>query len=126
MPLGLPGATTISSLLRANTRGVPVVKPSPFNLSMFVVSAEANTSADAPCSICVTRVGVPAKLNFTVTPELAPWNEVPRALKAAVSDAAAKTETVPLSGVAGEEVLPQAASATAAKIKTTRLRIDAL
>jgi len=38
---------------------------------MLVVSAEANTSAGAPCSICVTSVGVPAKLKSTPTPGFA-------------------------------------------------------
>jgi hypothetical protein len=40
---------------------------------MLVVSADAKTSAGAPCSIWVTSVGEPAKLNLTVVPAFAFW-----------------------------------------------------
>src|SRR5256885_2649865 len=125
MPLGFPGATTISSLLCAKTCGVPAVKPSPFSLSMFVVSADAKTSAGAPCSICVTSVGVPAKLDFIVTAP-AVSKSLPRALNASVRDAAAKTETVPVGAVEGvplPTLLPQAARRTAAPTSASRLPI---
>src|SRR5581483_10768774 len=52
-------------------------------------------SALAPCSSCVRKVGLPAKLNSTLTPGLAFWNSVAMSLKESVRDAAAKTVTLP-------------------------------
>ena len=63
---GLPGGTAISRVLVAKFTGAPSTRPSPVALSMFLVSAEANTSAGAPCWIWVTRSEEPAKLKLTV------------------------------------------------------------
>src|SRR4030095_6194744 len=97
-------------------------------LSMLVVSAEANTSAGAPCWIWVARAWLPAKLKGTLVPPLALVYCWPSWLKAAVSDAAANTlissadpEEPP------EDVLslpPQAASTSAATATAARRVLD--
>src|SRR5437667_2112172 len=97
---------------------------------MFAMSAEAKTSARAPCSIWVTSVGVPAKLNWTLSPGWVASKDVPRAWNESLSEAAAKTERVPLSRAPGDDAagapvaLPQAATNAVASItRTWRLRI---
>src|ERR1700736_5259182 len=80
MFFGLPGATAISCL--------------------FLVSADANTSAGAPWVIWVTRALEPAKLYVNVRPELAAVSFVLAALNAPVSDAAANTLSEPVSAAA--------------------------
>ena len=61
---------------------------------MFLVSAEANTSAGAPCWIWVTRSEEPAKLNVTVVPGWAASNCCPSSVKVDFSEAAANTVRV--------------------------------
>ncbi len=61
---------------------------------MFLVSAEAKTSAFAPDFNCVTRSDEPAKLKVTFVPALADWNFSPMAVKVVFRDAAAKTVSV--------------------------------
>ena len=58
---------------------------------MFLVSAEANTSADAPCVSWVTRSDEPAKLKSTELPGLSVLNCSPISVNVAFRDAAAKT-----------------------------------
>src|SRR5262245_32461715 len=88
MSLGLPCSTTIWSRLLAKFWGVPTRS---VTLSMLVVSAEANTSAGAPCWIWVARAWLPAKLKVTLVPPLAAVYCSPILVKAAVSEAAANT-----------------------------------
>jgi hypothetical protein len=58
--IGLPLATMISSLFFANTSGVPEASSSLVIAVMFLVFAEANTSARAPCLIDVASDELPA------------------------------------------------------------------
>ena len=92
---GLPGGTAISRVLDAKLTGAAAVSESPVALSMFVVSAEAKTSAGAPCWIWATRSEEPAKLKVTVVPGWAFSNSAPIAVKVFFSDAAAKTVISP-------------------------------
>ena len=57
---GLPGATMISSLLRAKVFGWPLARLSSVTRFMFWVLADANRSAGAPCLSCVARDELPA------------------------------------------------------------------
>src|SRR5438034_5689499 len=63
---------------------------------MFLVEAEANTSAGAPLLICVARVELAPKLNFTVSPGLAVSNSLPSCVNVSLSDDAANTVIVPV------------------------------
>src|ERR1039457_5298018 len=119
IPSGFPDLTTISRELRAKIAGVPAMSTACCTGAMSWVEAEANTSAGAPCWICVASVPDEPKLNETVVPGCADWNIVPRVPKAPLSDDAADTVIVPLSAavvavvavvlVAVDE-LPQAAA----------------
>src|SRR3954468_17828829 len=94
-------------------------------VSTLAGSADANTSAGAPCTICVASVPDEPKLNVTLAPGFARLKSSPILPNASVSDAAADTVTAPVAfGVAevGEDdddfdepedpdELPQAASA---------------
>ena len=62
---------------------------------MFVVEAEAKTSAGAPWVICVASAELASKVNFTVVPGCAASNCVPSVVNAPVSDAAASTLIAP-------------------------------
>src|ERR1700730_18475663 len=95
MCLGLPAATATSSLFLAKVTGVST-RPASTNFCMFLVSADANTSAGAPWVIWVTRALEPAKLYVNVRPELAAVSLVLAALNAPVNDAAANTLTAPV------------------------------
>ena len=59
--------------------------------------AEANTSAGAPWVICVASAELPAKLNWTSRSGLSAISWSPSSAKTSVSEAAAKTVSVPLS-----------------------------
>ena len=61
------GAATVSRLAAKYT-GVLPASPAFFTAAICSQSAAANTSATAPCSSCVRRVWLPAKLNSTRTP----------------------------------------------------------
>src|SRR6266571_5255561 len=69
---------------------------------MFLVEAEANTSAGAPLLIWVARLELAPKLNFTVSPGWAASNCFPSWVKVPISDAAANTVSDP---VAVDDVL---------------------
>src|SRR2546429_6841350 len=69
MCLGLPDCTAISSLLWANTDGVPLASAALVTFCMLAWSAEANTSAGPPCRICVASVARPPPLHLTSRPE---------------------------------------------------------
>ena len=95
MRAGFPGGTTMVRVLVAKFLASPSTRSSPLSLSMFRVSAEAKTSAGAPCVICVTRSAEPAKLRVTSDPGLAASNFPAMSVKAVLRDAAAKTVTLP-------------------------------
>ncbi len=65
---------------------------------MLLVSADAKTSAGAPCEICCTSADDASKLNVTFASGFADVNAAPMSVKAAVSDAAAKTVMSPETG----------------------------
>jgi PadR family transcriptional regulator AphA len=67
---------------------------------MFVVSADAKTSAGAPCMICAASAEEASKLNVTLAPGLALVNASPIFSNESVNDVAAKTVMLPLTGVA--------------------------
>src|SRR5215211_6616355 len=62
MLAGLPAATITVRRFLAKVWGA-CAKPSRTASSIFASSAEANTSAGAPCSSCVSRVELPAKFS---------------------------------------------------------------
>src|SRR5581483_2770098 len=114
MCLGLPGATTISSLLRAKTRGAST-RPASTSFCMLFWSADANTSAGAPCWIWVTSAWEPAKLYVTVRWGAFEASVAFSAVNASVSDAAANTVRLPVRGKVVAAVLvlgPQPPSTT--------------
>src|SRR3954452_8115620 len=106
---GLSGGTAISSVLEAKFAGSPSMALADAALSMLAVSAEANTSAGAPCWICATRSEDPPKLSFTVTPLCSLSKALPMSVNVPVSDAAAKTVSVVCRGSATELSDPQPA-----------------
>ncbi len=91
--LGFPGETAIVRVLEAKFTGWPVSSPAADALSMFLVSAEANTSAWAPWVSWVTRSEDPAKENSTDAPGFCLPNSSPIWVKVFFSDAAANTMT---------------------------------
>src|SRR5215472_11889473 len=105
MCFGLPACTAISSLLCANTDGVPDANPPLTTFCTFAWSADAKMSAGAPCWICVTSVGLPAKLNVEAMPGYLRWRSSPIFVNASVSETAASTvrlpETCGADGLAG-------------------------
>src|SRR5579884_116129 len=104
MCLGLPGATAISSLFRANVTGVST-RPAVTSLFMLVWSADAKTSAGAPCWIWVTSALDPAKLDLRSSSGLARMRPVFAELNAPVSDAAANTSRPPVTVAPAEVAL---------------------
>src|SRR6478735_7310118 len=69
--------------------------PAATTWSMFLVLAEANTSAGAPDVIWVARAELAAKLKVTFTPGWAASNCWPSVVKESFSEAAAKTVIPP-------------------------------
>src|SRR6056297_2198531 len=112
MPSGLPGSTTITARLVANTTGSPRVAPASTNRSIGRVSAEAYTSTGAPSTIWLASCDEAAKLTVTVTAASGSTSAYASAISvnASVSDAAAKTTISP---PASSPVLPQADAGTA-------------
>src|SRR4051794_36465071 len=90
---GLSGGTAISSRFVAKGTGF-TARSSATSVSMVEVSAEAKTSAGAPCWICATRSEEPPKLNATLTPLCAASNFLPMSVNVCVNDAAAYTVSV--------------------------------
>src|SRR6476620_10840686 len=101
---------------------------------MFLVAAEANTSAGAPLLICSARAELAPKLNFTVSPGWAASNCLPSSVNVPFSEDAASTVIAPVGAdelLAPEAVLDEllleqpataiAASATAARAKRRML-----
>ncbi len=91
MPAGLPCGVIRVSTLVVNCAGLSPMRPAVLALSMFALSAEANTSAGAPAFSWSTSAAEPSKENFTVTPGWAASNSVPRVAKVGLSDDAANT-----------------------------------
>src|SRR5580704_17899234 len=105
---------------------------------MFLVAAEANTSAGVPLLICSARAELAAKLNFTVSPGWAASNCLPSSVKVPFSEAAANTVIVPVcaaellaagvdellepEAVLEELLLEQPATATAASATAVRAK----
>src|SRR5690625_5400820 len=65
MAAGLPAGTVIIRVLEVKSIGSAALSSLSTSLSMFAVSAEANTSAGAPSWIWVTRPEEPVKLKST-------------------------------------------------------------
>ncbi|MCY1232958.1 hypothetical protein D9M72_454760 [compost metagenome] len=108
---GLDGGTAICRTLVAKFVAAPSRSPASASLAMFVVSAEANTSAGAPWLICVARSEEPAKLSVTLVPGFFFSNSSASVVKVALSEAAAKTVMVPESCPAVSEDAPAAGPA---------------
>ena len=103
---GFPGGVTMVRVLVAKLTGSPVTRPASTALVMLFVSAEANTSAGAPCVSWVTRSEEPAKLNVTFVPGLSFSIWAPNSVKVAFSDAAANTVMSPVMLVGAGDALP--------------------
>src|SRR5262245_15839867 len=130
MSLGLPCSTTIWSRLLAKFWGVPTRS---LTLSMLVVSAEANTSAGAPCWIWVARAWLPAKFKVTLVPPLAAVYCSPILVKAPVSEAAANTlisfddpEEPPDDVLSSLPPQPATTSAATATMTARRVRVRSM
>jgi hypothetical protein len=91
IPFGFPGAVTMTSVLVAKIFGSVALSPS---FSMFFSSAEANTSAGAPCLIWLTSVDDPSNDSDTLTPSFSFSNSPAIAVKVFFNDAAAYTLSV--------------------------------
>lgn len=71
---GFPGAVTMTSVLAAKFVGFPASSPALTTVSICAVSADANTSALAPCVSWVASSEEPAKSNSTPLPGLSALN----------------------------------------------------
>src|SRR3954454_17934925 len=105
MPAGLSGGTAISRVLLAKSWGSSAGRPSATALSMLAVSAEAKTSAGAPCWICATRSEDAPKLKLTFTPLRDASNFLPSSVNVEVNEDPANTVSV--LSVAPEEPLEE-------------------
>src|SRR5215207_9617099 len=90
MLAGLPAGTITVRRFLAKVWGASV-RPSLTASFIFASSAEANTSAGAPCSSCVRRVELPAKFSCTSVPGWSSSKFAFSSPKASVSEEAAKT-----------------------------------
>ena len=86
MPAGLAVGTITVSRLPAKFSGGPAARPLVTSFAGFVVSADRNTSAGAPCSIWVSRVVDESVEIVIVRPGLAVRNAAWAAVSAALSD----------------------------------------
>src|SRR5882757_7179398 len=92
---GLLGGTAISIVFTANVAD-PVALPLSVTSFMFLVDADAKTSAGAPWLIWVARVELAPKLKVTLAPGCAASNCLPSVVNDSVSDAAANTVIEPV------------------------------
>src|SRR5712692_6605443 len=90
MRAGLAAGVATTSRLRAKGT-TSLTFPAPTSGLICASSAEANTSAGAPCSICARSSEEAAKLKVTFVPEWLRSNWDPIAWKASVNEAAANT-----------------------------------
>src|SRR5699024_336178 len=88
-PAGFPAGTAIIGVLEVKSAGSAASSPEPTSSSMVSGSAEAKTSAGAPCWICCTRVEDPATLSATSTPSCSASNASAISSKGSCSEAAA-------------------------------------
>ena len=86
--------TITTGSLQANTEG-ETTSPCAASASMCLRSAEAKTSAAAPCSICARSSWLPAALLTTLTPGWSASNRRASRANASLSDAASKTTSSP-------------------------------
>src|SRR5690242_21957363 len=93
------------SVFDAKLTGSPASSPACAALSMFLVSAEANTSACAPWVNWVTRSDEPAKENSTSAPGLSALNCSPMLVNDFFNDAAANTVILPPVAFGAAELL---------------------
>src|SRR5665811_1670228 len=122
IPAGFPFGTMIVRVLVANRLGVPDMRFAAVALSMFARSADAKTSAGAPCLNWSTRFDEPSNENFTVTPGWEASKVLPRLAYVSLRDDAANTTSSLLEaavGVAAGVHAPRSARA----VTTTRVRI---
>jgi hypothetical protein len=106
-------------LLPANTTAAPSASPLSTSFLGFVVSAESNRSAGAPCSIWVSSAADESVESVIVTPAFAVSKAVFACSSAFFSDAAAKI--VSCVGRAAAPEHAETSSATAARTATRRL-----
>src|SRR6478752_1399651 len=92
---GLDGGTAISRTFVAKLAGAPSISSASVSLVMFLVSAEAKTSAGAPWVICVARSEDPAKFSVILVPGFLASKSLAILVKVAFSEAAAKTVAAP-------------------------------
>src|SRR5262245_27568241 len=95
MPSGLSGATMIVNRLVAKITGSVPFRPASVSLSMFAMSAEANTSAGAPSVICCTSAEEASKLNVADASGFAAVKASPTSVNDSVNDVAANTVMSP-------------------------------
>ena len=112
---GFDGGTAISMVFSAKTVG-SAAAPAATTVSMFVVLADAKTSAGAPEVIWLTRAELPAKLKVTFTPGWAASNCWPRVVNDSVSEAAASTVRSPEIDGEAEADEPVAAPGARARV----------
>ena len=87
----------LQDVLGEDRAGRSACSPASVTTFICVWFAEANTSAGAPWVIWVASAELPAKLNRTSRSGLSAISWSPRSVKTSVSDAAAKTVSVPVS-----------------------------
>src|SRR5262245_43322408 len=126
MFLGLSLGNTTTSLFLMNTRlAFASICPDLTTLFIWVVLAEAKTSASAPWPSCVASCCEPAKLKTTFTPGLALSKVLPISPNAPVSEEAAKTLSVTFLVVVPPPLLvelePQAARRGSASRRAPRM-----
>src|SRR3954469_9929539 len=95
---GFDGGTATSMTFFTKVVG-SAASPDDTTSSMFVVLADAKTSAGAPSSICSASPELGPKLKTTFTPGWAASNCFPRVVNASVNDDAAETLMVPVIAV---------------------------
>src|SRR5438067_5935973 len=89
-PAGFPFGTTRTGSLRANTLG-SAASFARTSACMCFSSAEANTSAGAPCSICLRSSCDPPRLNWTFVAGCPVSNSLPSSANASAKEAATTT-----------------------------------
>ena len=111
IPAGLPAGTAISSTFSVKTSGSAACRSASVTTFICGWLAEANTSAGAPWVIWVASAELPAKLNWMSRSGLSAISWSPSSPKTSVSEAAAKTVSVPDRSPAGDRRrLPEAVS----------------
>ncbi len=110
IPAGLPAGTAICRTFSVKTSGSAACRSSSVTTDICAWLAEAKTSAGAPWTIWVASAELPAKLNWISRPGLSAVSWSPSSPKTSVSEAAAKTVSVPDSSPSEDDVVPEAVS----------------